>query len=171
MAGHLEVNYPRLGRFYFCFLRFIRVLVMLRGVQSFQIVVILTEHVSDYLDYHLNPLVCQSRSYVKDTNHFLSRIGNIGTIPEGAILCTVDVVGLYPSIPHVEVLEAVREALDRRENQGVATDTLAGLASLELENYYFEFNDRFYKQKLCMAIGTKFAPAYANLFMTGSRRG
>ena len=38
----------------------------------------------------------------------------MGRIPEGAILCTVDVVGLYPSIPHGEDLEAIREALDRR---------------------------------------------------------
>ena len=71
-----------------------------------------------------------------------------------------------PSIPHREGLEAVREALDRRENPGVATDTLVGLASLVLENNYFEFIDRLYRQKLRTAIGTKFAPAYANLFIT-----
>ena len=123
------------------------------------------EHVSEYLDHHLNPLVSQSRSYVKDTNHFLSRLSKLGKIPEGALLCTVDVVGLYPRIPHGEGLVAIREALDRRENPGVATDTLVGLASLVLENNYFEFNDRFYWQKLGTAIGTKFAPAYANLFM------
>ena len=125
-----------------------------------------TDHISGYLNHHLNPLVSQSRSYLKDTNHFLSRLSKLGRIPEGALLCTVDVVGLYPSIPHGEGLEAIREALDRRENPGVATDTLVGLASLVLENNYFEFNDRFYRQKLGMAIGTKFAPAYANLFMT-----
>ena len=69
------------------------------------------------------------------------------------MLCTVDVVGLYPSIPHGEGLEAIREALDRRENPDVATDTLVGLASLVLENNYFEFNDRFYRQKFSTAIG------------------
>ena len=57
-------------------------------------------------------------------------------------------MGLYPSIPYGEGLEAIREALDRRENPGVATDTLVGLASLVLKNNYFEFKDRFYKQKL-----------------------
>ena len=50
-------------------------------------------------------------------------------------------------------------ALDRRENPGMATDTIVGLASLVLENSYFEFNDWFYRQKLVTAIGTKFAPA------------
>ena len=40
-----------------------------------------------------------TRSYVKDTNHFLAKLGKLGSIPDGALLCTVDVVGLYPSIP------------------------------------------------------------------------
>ena len=75
-------------------------------------------------------------------------------------------MGLYPSIPHGEGLESIREALDRRENTDVATDSLVGLASLVLENNYFEFNDGIYRQKLGTAIDTKFAPAYANLFMT-----
>ena len=46
------------------------------------------------------------------------------------MLCTVDVVGLYPSIPHGEGLKAIWEELDRRESLVVATDTLVGLASL-----------------------------------------
>ena len=60
----------------------------------------------------------------------------------------------------------MREALGRRVNPTVATDTLVGLASLVLKNNYFEFNNKIYRQKLGTAIGTKFAPAYANLFMS-----
>ena len=104
----------------------------------------LTEHISEHLDHHLKQLVSQGTSYVKDTNHFLAKLSKLGKIPEGALLCTVDVVGLYPSIPHGEGLEA----------------------SLVLDNNYFEFNDKIYRQKLGTAIGIKFAPAYANLFMT-----
>ena len=120
-----------------------------------------------YLDHHLNPLVSFTRSYVKDTNHCLARLGKLGSIPDVAYLCTVDVVGLYPSIPHGEGLEAMREALGRRVNPTVPTDTLAGLASLVLKHNYFEFNNKIYRQKLGMAIGMKFAPAYANLVMSG----
>ena len=40
------------------------------------------------------------------------------------------------------------------------------LASLVLENNYFEFNDEVFQQKLGKAKGTKFAPAYAYLFMS-----
>ena len=34
-----------------------------------------------------------------------------------------------------------------------------------MENNVFEFDGRVYRQKLGTAIGTKFAPAFANLFM------
>ena len=166
VTDFLKVNEGKLGRFYLL----PKIHKGLNGVKGRPVISncgTVTENISEYLDHHLNPLVSLSRSYIKDTNHFLSKLGEIGRIPEGAILCTVDVVGLYPSIPHGEGLEAIREALDRRENPNVATDTLVGLASLVLESNYFEFNDRFYRQKLGTAIGTKFAPAYANLFMTG----
>ena len=101
-----------------------------------------TEHISEYLDHHLNQLVCQGKSYIKDTNHFLAKLGEMRKIPEGALLCSMDVVGLYLSIPHGEGLEAIREALDNREEPEIVTNTLVELASLVLENNYFEFNGR-----------------------------
>ena len=56
----------------------------------------------------MQPLAKKVRSYIKDTNHFLKKIMDLDGLPDGAILCTVDVVGLYPSIPHEEGLEALK---------------------------------------------------------------
>ena len=78
----------------------------------------------------------------------------------------LDVVGLYPNIPHNEVLEAMRKALDTRQNPSISTEPIVGLGKLVSDNNFFEFDGRVYKQKLRTAIGTKFAPAYANLFMS-----
>ena len=52
------------------------------------------------------------------------------------------------------------EASDGRVNSTVATDTLVGLASLVLNDNYFEFNGKIYRQKQGAGIGMKFAPAY-----------
>ena len=41
----------------------------------------------------------------------LQKLNALEGLPQDAILCTVDVVGLYPSIPHDEGLESIREAL------------------------------------------------------------
>ena len=42
---------------------------------------------------------------------------------------------------------------------------LIEMATIILENNYYEFNGDIYWQKQGTAIGTKFAPAYANIFM------
>ena len=35
-----------------------------------------------------------------------------------------------------------------------------------MENIFFEFEDNIYRQKLGTAIGTKFSPSFANMFMS-----
>ena len=47
----------------------------------------------------------------------------------------------------------------------MSTESLIELVEFVLRNDYFEFNDRFKKQKEGTAIGTKFAPPYAIIFM------
>ena len=47
----------------------------------------------------------------------------------------------------------------------IGSDDLIDLARFILENDFFEFEDKIYRQKLGTAIGTKFAPSFANLFM------
>ena len=59
-----------------------------------------TEHISEFLDHYLNSLKSSTDSYVTDTNHFLSLLAGFWEISDDALLCTVDVVGLYPGIPH-----------------------------------------------------------------------
>ena len=58
------------------------------------------------------------------------------------------------------------EYLKTRENKTVSTNSLCNLGSIVLKNY-FELSSKIYHQKLGTAIGTKFAPPYANLFMAG----
>ena len=54
-----------------------------------------TENISSFLNHYLQPLA------QRDTNHFLNKIKKIRKLPEGTILCTMDVVGLYPNMGKV----------------------------------------------------------------------
>ena len=164
-AEYLQVRGSKLGRFY----------LLPKMHKGFSDVVgrpvisdcgTATEHISEYLDFHLNPLVSKIKSFVKDTSHFLSLLAQLGEIPDNALLCTADVVGLYPNIPHNEELEAMHKALDTRQNPSVSTESIVSLGKLVLNNNFFEFDGRVYKQKLGIAIGTKFAPAYSSFFMS-----
>ena len=78
---------------------------------------------------------------------------------------TADVVGLYPSNPHDEGLEVLRKQLNAFDNKSIPTEDLVKMAEFVLKNNYFEFNSSFKHQISGTAIGTKFAPPYACIFM------
>ena len=78
-------------------------------------------------------------SYIKDTNHFLKMLKKSVSLPKKAILCPIDVVGLYPNIPHEEGLASIKKHLDNRENKEVKTNTSVELADKTLKNNYFHF--------------------------------
>ena len=126
-----------------------------------------TERISAYLDYHLKTIVPTVPHILQDTRDFINRIKHLDNIPDNSILVSFDVVGLYPHIPHEEGLKTMSEYLDTREDKTVTTQSLTDLAKLILKENFFELSDKIYHQKLGTAIGTKFAPPYANLFMAG----
>ena len=124
-----------------------------------------TEKISEYLDHILKPITQENWSYVKGSGDFLKNIKNIGKIPEGAILVTADAVGIYPSIPHGAVLEALRNILNERETSRVPTEELVKMKNFVFKNNFFEFKGEVKRQKCGTTIGTKFAPPYACIFM------
>ena len=108
------------------------------------------------------------KSYVQDTNDFLKTIANLPPLPDDFTLCTIDqieVVGLYPNIPHEEGLIAIRKALDTRKDKTISTDSLIELAECVLKNNIFEHDKSVFKQLRGTAIGTKISPLYAIIFV------
>ena len=61
--------------------------------------------------------IMRKRSYIKDSQDFINKSRKLGKIPDNAILATVDVVGLYPSILHNVGLRALKDALNKREQK------------------------------------------------------
>ena len=107
----------------------------------------------------------RSWSYFKDSGDFIEKTKRISNIPDDAILVTADVVRLYPSIPHELVLKALEEALEKRDSIQISTSDLVKMAKFVPQNNYFESNGETKQQISGTAIGTKFAPPYAYIFM------
>ena len=129
-----------------------------------------TEKTSAFVDHQLKYLVPQIPCYVKDTNDFLAKLKDMERFLEGAILVTIDVVGLYPNIRFDDGLEALRRTLNKSSNPVIPTDHIVDLAELVLKNNNFEFDgSHFFTKAWCInnstAIGTRMAPAYANLLI------
>ena len=129
-----------------------------------------TEKISEYLDHHLQPLMKQGESYIKNSGDFLEKLKRVGEIPKGAILVTADVVGLYPSIPHDGGLEVLRKQYHKFNDKIVPTEDIIKMADFVLKNNLFEFDCEFYQQISGTAIGTKFAPPYACILWTMLKR-
>ena len=124
-----------------------------------------TSKISEFVDHHLQPLVQQTESYVKDTNDFLNKIDSCsGNIDENTILVTMDVKSLYTNIPNDEGIRASRTFLSRA-GKAVLIPVIVKFLWLILTLNNFVFNGINYIQTNGASMGTKCAPNYANLFM------
>ena len=107
----------------------------------------------------------KSWSYIKDSGDFMEKIKRIGNIPEDTILVTADFVGSYPSISHELGLKALEAALEKRDSIQISTSEHVKMTKFVLQNNYFEFNGETKQLISGTAVGTKFVPPYARIFM------
>ena len=73
-----------------------------------------TEKASEFLDFHLKPLMQSGWSYIRDSGDFIDKMKRIGKVPEGSVLVTADVIALYPRIPHKERILALKSKLEEQ---------------------------------------------------------
>ena len=67
----------------------------------------------------------------------MKKVKHSGQIPDGAILVTADVAGLYPSIPHKAGLEALRRRLNKRDTFEIPTEDIVQMTEFVLKNNFF----------------------------------
>ncbi len=126
-----------------------------------------TERISGFVDHFLQPFVCTLPAYIQDTNDFLRKIESQPSLPENAIIASLDVVQLYTNILTKEALSVARSTLaTHRPNGQAPTNTeLLRLLALVLKCNNFEFNGDHYLQTNGVAMGSKVSPTVANLVM------
>ena len=104
-----------------------------------------TEEVSKFLGHHLKPIMQQGKSYIRDSEEFLSKIRNFTFIP--------DVVGLYPIIPHSGGLSALTSTLENWMGMQIPTSDLVKMAEFALLifilNFLIKFTKRLWRLLFC----------------------
>ena len=129
-----------------------------------------TTRASYWLDSILNPIVppyCDTH-WCKDTLHLLNDIETLNSTHnfDNHTIITIDVVDMYNSIPHADGVAACKDALQKHSSfTKRQIDLILELISLVLTNNCFSFQGKFYRQIRGTAMGSPFAPAYANIFM------
>ena len=69
------------------------------------------EKISEYVDYHVQPVVKEMSSYVQDTTDFLRKINQINFVPDNSYLVSLEVKSLYTNIPNAEGIKSVKTSL------------------------------------------------------------
>lgn len=73
-----------------------------------------TEPISQYVDWHIKPMVRTLPSYLQDTTDFLNKLTTVH-VSETDSLCTMDVTSLYMNMKHDLGLSALDYYLNSRE--------------------------------------------------------
>ena len=102
---------------------------------------------------HLQLIVKNIPSYIKDTNDFIKKTKDL-KVPKDATLVSLDVKALYRSIANSEGIAAVKRAYDKYQQKTVATKVLTTFLALILTLNNFIFNSKLYLQIKCYAMDT-----------------
>ena len=124
-----------------------------------------THRLSHLLDILLQPFLKLIPAYLKNNLEFLNTLPP--TMKDSEIFITLDVVSLYSNISHDLGYEAIEYWVTKYNNgiERIPSNLILEGCMLVLENNSFEFNNTNYLQISGTAMGTKFAPNYANLVL------
>ncbi|KAL2076549.1 hypothetical protein ACEWY4_027852 [Coilia grayii] len=120
--------------------------------------------IAEFIDFHINPLSQRHPSYVKDTYSFVDEVSAL-TVPRGSFLFTVDVDSLYTNIDTTLGLQALKDTFALYPDPLRPDSFILKLLEITLTKNDFEFNGKFYLQTCGCAMGRKYSPSYADIYL------
>ena len=86
------------------------------------------------------------------------------TFPKDSEITTGDFKSLFSNINHIDCLNLLTEFMtDKLKSKEIKISGFRKILKLILENNYFTFNDRYFKQNLGVAMGCICGPTIANM--------
>ena len=126
----------------------------------------LTENISSYVDFFLQPFVKSLPSFTQDSTDLIKTLKSIQDPSTVTYMACLDVESLYTSIPHTGALEALTLFLNQRTPESKPeTHVLIELTETLLTHNHFIFQDDNYLQIKGVSMGSKASPSIANIYM------
>lgn len=119
---------------------------------------------AQFIDHFLGPLSTKHNSYVKNTIHFLEKVA-AETVSDNSFLFTMDVESLYTNIETDMGLEAIRNCFKNNPDPNRPDQDLLEILQINLERNDFQFDEKWFLQIKGTAMGKRFSPSYANIYM------
>ena len=129
-----------------------------------------TEKIGHYCDHFLKPLVRAQSTYIEDTSEFIRSIETV-SFDRNCLLVSYDISNMFTNLAFDELLIAVRSAYAPTFIQGHVdikcpdVEDIIFLLQLVLENNYFTFDNKVYKQRLGVAMGAAPSPEICDIRM------
>jgi hypothetical protein len=156
MATFLKCDNPKLGRFY------LLPTIRKKGIPGKPICSSIfhpKNKIGRFMDEHMKRYVPKVKSYVRDTQHFITKIRNAPPLPQVAYLATMDIVSLYINIPNHQALIAIADHRRKDQEMKDIGPYILKLAELCLYNTTFEFNGEHYMPIRETSMGNPFDPS------------
>ena len=119
-----------------------------------------------FIDHVLQPVASSYPDYLHNTTALSITLQDL-KVPEDAILVTIDVTSLYPSIPQTECLNVIYDELyTHRFLLTFNPNLIIRLLHLNINYNYFTFDKLVFQQIEGTAMGAPFSPTVANIFMS-----
>ena len=119
--------------------------------------------VEQSIDFHLQPIATSTPSYIHSP-HFRSLLNDLH-IDHSDILFTLDVESLYSNIPIQQGIASVKKLFSNTLAKVDLINTYLSSLKLTLIRNDFQFDKDIFLQIKDTAMGKKYAPTFANIFM------
>ena len=121
---------------------------------------------TQFIDHVLQPLAMSYPDYIQNSTA-LTLLLQDTTVPDDAILVTVDVANLYPSIPQSECLSIIHTEMHNKSHLFTFDPNfITRLLHININHNYFRFGHHTFQQIKGTAMGAAFSPTITNIFMS-----
>ena len=122
--------------------------------------------ITKFIDHVLQPLSQSYLDYLQNSTSLVGILENL-QIPDEAILVTIDVESLYPSIPQGECINIIYDEMQANRHLMLFDPNLIiKLLHNNITNNFFTFATYVFQQTTGTAMGAAFSPTIANIFMS-----
>ncbi len=102
---------------------------------------------------------------LNNTYDLIKHIENID-IPDNSIFVSFDISNMYSNVPIKKTLDILRSELSENINMNQnRIDDIMNLTEATVNQNYFQFNEKYYKQEEGLAMGSPLSGLLSNIFM------
>ena len=122
--------------------------------------------IAKFIDHVLQPVSQSYLDYLQNSTSLIALLESLH-IPDEAILVTIDVESLYPSIPQAECLKIIYNEMQANKHLMLFDPNLIiKLLHNNITNNFFKFASYTFQQTTGTAMGAAFSPTIANIYMS-----